>query len=69
MARIRRQRTIVGLLGFVPLAVSVLPIAPLNAVPREVYLFVWAAIFGSFIGLTVRMWRERRAFDRATAAT
>jgi hypothetical protein len=28
---------------------------------------VWAALFGSFIGLTVRMWRERRRFERTGA--
>lgn len=69
MARLRRVRAIVGALGFVPLVASLLcstGAAPFFCViPREIYLAVWAAIFGWFIGLTVRMWRERRAFARA----
>ncbi len=72
LARIARTRTVVGMLGFVPLAVSFacasIDLGPLCAVPREVYLGVWAAIFGSFLGLTIRMWRERRAFERASAS-
>ncbi len=67
MARIRRTRTLVGLVGFVPLLASLFPIGPLALVPREVYLGVWAAVFGTFLGLTVRMWRERRAFARQGA--
>ena len=65
MARIRRTRSFVGLLGFVPLFAALFPFGPLALVPREIYLGVWAAIFGTFIGLTVRMWRERRAFVRS----
>lgn len=74
MARLQRFRTVVGLLGFVPLAASLgcgsgLDIIGVCAVPREVYLGLWAAIFGTFLGLTFRMWRERRAHQRAGAAT
>jgi len=71
-ARIKRARSVIGLLGFVPLGLSLLASAGVEAlriIPGEVYLGVWAAVFGTFIGLTVRMWRERRAFRRATAAT
>lgn len=64
MARIRRTRSLVGLLGFVPLLASMFPIGPLVLVPREISLGLWAAVFGIFLGLTVRMWRERRAFQR-----
>jgi hypothetical protein len=65
MARIARTRTIVGLAGFVPLFASVFCVGPLCDIPREIYLGLWAAIFGTFLGLTFRMWRERRAFNRA----
>lgn len=64
MARIRRARSIVGLVGFAPLLASLFPVGPLALIPREIYLAIWAAIFGTFLGLTVRMWRERRAFQR-----
>lgn len=69
MARLRRTRSVVGLLGFIPLLASLFPVGPLAGVPREIYLVIWAAVFGTFLGLTVRMWRERRAFERAGAAT
>lgn len=69
MTRLKRIRSFVGLLGFVPLIASLLcpGIGPLCAVPREIYLGVWAAIFGMFLGLTIRLWRERRRFERAEA--
>lgn len=69
MARIRRTRSLVGLVGFVPLLASLFPIGPLALVPREIYLGVWAAVFGTFLGLTVRMWRERRASARTGAVS
>lgn len=70
MARVRRTRSVVGLLGFIPLGVSLLcgsgfDLIGLCGIPREIYLGVWAAIFGTFLGLTFRMWRERRDFARA----
>lgn len=72
IARLRRIRATVGALGFVPLGLSLLctsGVATLFcAIPRELYLGLWAAIFGTFLGLTVRMWRERRAFQREAAA-
>ncbi len=74
MARLARIRSVVGLVGFVPLLASLLcgsgaDIVGLCGIPREVYLGVWAAVFGTFLGLTFRMWRERRAFRREAAAT
>ncbi|MBI2323384.1 MAG: hypothetical protein HYU87_00240 [Chloroflexi bacterium] len=69
MARIRRTRSIVGLIGFVPLLASLFCFGILCAVPREIYLGIWAAVFGTFLGLTVRMWRERRAFERTGTLT
>ncbi len=68
MARLRRTRSVVGLLGFIPLLASLFCAGILCDVPREIYLGIWAAVFGTFLGLTVRMWRERRAFERAGAA-
>lgn len=68
MARVRRTRTVVGLLGFIPLFASLFCVGVLCQVPREIFLGLWAAVFGSFLGLTIRMWRERRAFERAATA-
>ena len=66
--RLRRQRTFVGILGVVPLLGSIGCssgiAAVFCAVPREWYLAVWAAIFGSFLGLTIRLILERRRFER-----
>lgn len=69
LLRLRRTRTIVGALGFAPLILSLLCGFGAEAfcvVPREIYLAVWAGLFGTFIGLTIRMWIERRRFARAT---
>jgi hypothetical protein len=70
MKRIARTRTLVGLFGFVPLSASLacatIDLGPVCTVPREAYLAIWAAVFGTFLGLTIRMWRERRAFERGT---
>lgn len=64
MARIRRVRSIVGLVGFAPLLASIVGFA---GIPPAIYLGLWAAVFGTFLGLSVRMWRERRAFQRTLA--
>lgn len=67
--RLRRQRTVVGVLGVAPLLGSLGcttgVVALFCAVPREWYLAVWAAIFGTFLGLTIRLILERRRFERA----
>ena len=68
MKRIKRTRTVIGLVGFVPLFASLFCAGFLCAVPREIYLGLWAAIFGTFLGLTIRMWRERREFARQASA-
>jgi len=70
MRRTGRLRTIVGLSGFVPLVAALVctPSAgalPFCAIPREWYLALWAGIFGTFVGLTIRMFRERRDHARA----
>lgn len=71
-ARLRRVRTYVGAAGFVPLVASLLCssgwVVAFCLIPREVYLGLWAAIFGTFLGITVRMWRERRALARGAAS-
>lgn len=69
--RLKRRRTIVGSLGFLPLGASLFGCTGglldiLCLVPREVWMLLWAALFGSFLGLTIRLILERRRFDRAT---
>ena len=70
--RFSRRRTVIGLLGFVPLAVALGcgaapgPFEALCAIPREYLLLLWAALFGSFLGLTIRIVLERRRFARGT---
>jgi hypothetical protein len=66
-----RRRTIIGILGFIPLAASLgcglgPPFDLLCFVPRDLWLLIWAALFGSFLGLTIRLIRERRRFERRT---
>jgi len=73
LRRIARLRTLVGLAGFVPLAATLICTSsagalPFCAIPREWYLAAWAAIFGTFVGLTIRLFRERRSHARAKVA-
>ena len=68
--RLQRQRNVIGFLGLVPLAFSLgcgtgTPFDALCFLPRDIWLFVWAALLGSFIGLTIRLILERRRFQRA----
>ena len=70
--RLERRRTVIGLLALIPLAAWALqaPFGPLDFVgisPRDGWLLVWAALFGSFLGLTIRLVLERRRFERAAA--
>jgi hypothetical protein len=74
--RLGRRRNVVGLLGFVPLAASLAatlgcasgtPLDLFCVIPRDVWLLIWAAIFGSFLGLTIRLIRERRKFLRGAS--
>ena len=73
--RLGRRRNFVGLLGFVPLAASFAaslgcstgtPLDLFCAIPRDIWLLIWAALFGSFLGLTIRLILERRKFIRGT---
>lgn len=70
--RLERRRTIAGALAIIPLAAWAfqLPFGPLDflGVPaRDGWLLVWAALFGSFLGLTIRLVLERRRFERGAA--
>jgi hypothetical protein len=70
--KIARRRTVIGILGFIPLLASLgcglgAPFDALCFVPREWWLLVWAAAFGSFLGLTIRLILERRRFERGTS--
>lgn len=69
MRRIARLRTWVGAFGFVPLLAALsCPTSggalPFCAIPREVFLGLWAMVFGLFFGLTIRLFRERRRYER-----
>ena len=63
--RLKRYRTVAGFLGLVPLAGSFACDAgvPLFCVPWSWYMGLWAAVFGAFIGLSIRLIRERRQFE------
>lgn len=70
--RLERRRRIAGLLALLPLAAwaGQLPFGPLDFMgvpPRDGWLLLWAALFGSFLGLTIRLILERRRFERAAA--
>jgi hypothetical protein len=36
----------------------------LCAIPTNFWLLIWAGLFGSFLGLTIRLVLERRRFQR-----
>ena len=70
--RLERRRTIAGMLAVIPLAAWALqlPFGPLDflGIPaRDGWLLIWAALFGSFLGLTIRLVLERRKFERGAA--
>jgi hypothetical protein len=71
--RLERRRMVIGTLGFIPLAAWALqvPFGPLDFLgipPRDGWLLIWAALFGSFLGLTIRLVLERRRFKRGAAS-
>jgi hypothetical protein len=63
--RLKRYRTVAGFLGLVPLAGSFACDAGVAffCVPWSWYIGLWAAVFGAFIGLSIRLIRERRQFE------
>jgi hypothetical protein len=69
---LRRRRTFIGALGFIPLVgalgCSAAGIPLLCQVPQEWWLAIWAVLFGSFLGITLRLFLERRKFRRGVAS-
>ena len=63
--RLKRYRTVVGFVGLAPLVGSLACDGGLLVfcVPWSWYMGVWAAVFGAFVGLSIRLVRERRQFD------
>lgn len=69
--RLKRARTVVGFLGVVPLVGSLACDGGLLlfCLPWSWYLAVWAAVFGAFVGLSIRLVRERRRFEAQSRAS
>jgi hypothetical protein len=72
--KLGRRRNLVGLLGIFPLAATLgcggVPLLDvLCTIPRDWWLLIWAALFGSFLGLTIRLVLERRKFQREAASS
>jgi hypothetical protein len=68
---LRRRRTFIGALAFVPLAGQLgcgAGLAPLCQVPTEWWLAIFAAVFGSYLGINIRLFLERRKFQRGAAS-
>lgn len=67
---LKRARTIVGFSAAIPLLGSSACDFGLAimCVPFTWYMWMWAAIFGAFLGLTIRLIRERRRFEERTRA-
>jgi cation transport ATPase len=68
---LRRRRTFIGALGFIPLGGALGCGAGLQflcQIPQEWWLAGWAALFGSFLGITIRLFLERRKFLRGVAS-
>jgi hypothetical protein len=74
--RIARRRNVVGALVIVPLigwladalgCATGTPLDILCGVPVNFWIMGWAAVVGSFLGLTIRLILERRRFIRGTS--
>ena len=66
-----RRRTFIGALGFIPLVGALgcgSGVAFLCTIPQEWWLAIWAALFGSFLGITIRLILDRRKFQRGAAS-
>ena len=67
---LRRRRRVIGALVIIPLLGelgSVSGLAPLSLVPPEWWLAIAAALFGSYLGINIRLFMERRRFRREAA--
>jgi len=66
--RLNTRRNVIGLIGLIPLVASLFavpfPFDVLGLASRDVWLLLWAAVFGSFLGLTIRLVLDRRRFER-----
>ena len=72
--KLGRRRNFVGLLGIFPFAASLgcgsgTIFEALCVVPRDWWLLIWAGLFGSFLGLTIRLILERRRFQKIERET
>jgi hypothetical protein len=68
---LRRRRTFIGALAFIPLGGALgcsTGVQLLCQVPQEWWLAIWAALFGSFLGITIRLFLEHRRFRRGVAS-
>ena len=68
---LRRRRTFIGALAFIPLGGALgcgVGLQLLCQIPQEWWLAIWAALFGSFLGITIRLFLERRKFRRGVAS-
>ncbi|HEY8825730.1 MAG TPA: hypothetical protein VIP07_12715 [Candidatus Limnocylindria bacterium] len=68
---LRRRRTFIGALAFIPLGGALgcgAGVQLLCQIPQEWWLAIWAALFGSFLGITIRLFLERRKFRRGVAS-
>ena len=63
--RLKRMRTTVGFLGLIPFVGQIACDAGvlLFCVPWSWYMAIWAGVFGAFVGLSIRLVRERRRFE------
>ena len=67
---LRRRRRFIGALVLIPLFGQLGCIAgfvPLCQIPPEWWLAVAAALFGSYLGINIRLFMERRRFMRELA--
>ena len=44
------------------------PLDVMCVLPRDTWILVWFALLGSFLGLTIRLYLERRRFEKAQRA-
>lgn len=68
---LRRRRRFIGALAFIPLAGQLgcsVGILPLCQIPQEWWFAIFAAVFGSYLGINLRLYLERRKFQRGPAS-